>query len=58
MPQLQISRETMTRMKMIIGIGHVHDGDYMVNEMINILEKKINDLKQVILRSYQPTKNH
>ena len=43
MPQLQISSETMTRMKKIVGINHVHDGDYMVNEMINILEKKIRD---------------
>ncbi len=43
MPQLQISSETMARMKEIVGITHVHDGDYMVNEMINILEKKIRD---------------
>jgi predicted protein tyrosine phosphatase len=40
MPQLQISNETMNRMKKIVGIKHVHDGDYMVNEMIDILEKK------------------
>ncbi len=43
MPQLQVSTETMTRMKEIVGINHVHDGDYMVNEMINILEKKIKE---------------
>jgi predicted protein tyrosine phosphatase len=43
MPQLQVSSETMVRMKKIVGISHVHDGDYMVNEMINILEKKIRD---------------
>jgi len=43
MPQLQISAETMIRMKKIVGINHVHDGDFMVNEMINILEKKIRD---------------
>jgi predicted protein tyrosine phosphatase len=43
MPQLQVSSETMSRMKKIVGIKQVHDGDYMVNEMINILEKKIRD---------------
>jgi hypothetical protein len=43
MPQLQISSETMTRMKKIVGINHTHDGDYIVNEMIDILEKKIRD---------------
>jgi len=43
MPQLQVSSETLTRMKKIVGINQVHDGDYMVNEMINILEKKISD---------------
>ncbi len=43
MPQLQISSETMSRMKEIVGITQVHDGDFMVNEMINILEKKIKD---------------
>ena len=41
MPQLQISAETMTRMKVITGISHVRDGDYMVNELIDILEQKI-----------------
>ena len=44
MPQLQISTETMTRMKTIVGVNHIHDTDYMVNEMINVLEKKIRDL--------------
>ncbi len=43
MPQLQISSETMTRMKEIVGVTKVHDGDFMVNEMINILEKKVRD---------------
>ncbi len=42
-PQLQVTTETMTRMKKIVGINHVHDGDYMVNEMIDILEKKIRE---------------
>jgi hypothetical protein len=43
MPQLQITNETMTRMKEITGINHVRDGDYMVNQLIDILEKKIKD---------------
>ncbi len=43
MPQLQITSETMTRMKKIVGINHVHDGDFMVKEMIDILEKKIRE---------------
>jgi predicted protein tyrosine phosphatase len=43
MPQLQVSSETLIRMKKIVGINQVHDGDFMVNEMINILEKKIRD---------------
>lgn len=43
MPQLQITNETMTRMKSITGISHVRDGDFMVNEMIDILEKKLRD---------------
>lgn len=43
MPQIQISAETMTRMKKIVGINHVHDGDFIVNEMIDILEKKIRE---------------
>jgi len=41
MPQLQITAETMTRIKTITGITHVRDGDFMVNELIDILEKKI-----------------
>ena len=43
MPQLQITTETMTRMKNIVGMKQVHDGDFMVNEMIDILEKKIRE---------------
>ena len=43
MPQLQITNETMTRMKSITGIDRVRDGDFMVNEMIDILEKKLRD---------------
>ena len=41
MPQLQITSATMTRIKEIVGTTHVHDGDYLVNEMIDIFEKKI-----------------
>jgi hypothetical protein len=44
MPQLQVTAETMGRMKKIVGITKIHDGDFMVNEMINILEKKIRDI--------------
>ena len=44
MPQLQITKETMTRMKDIVGTTNVHDGDYLVNEMIDIFEKKIRNL--------------
>lgn len=40
MPELHITKETMNRMKTITGINHVRDGDYMVNELIDILEKK------------------
>jgi hypothetical protein len=43
MPQLQISAETMIRIKTITGISHVRDGDYMVNELIDILEQKIRE---------------
>ncbi len=43
MPQLQITGETMTRMKKIVGINQVHDGDFLVNEMLDILEKKIRE---------------
>lgn len=44
MPQLQITNATMTRMKKIVGMNKVHDGDYLVNEMIDHFEKKINEL--------------
>jgi hypothetical protein len=40
MVQLQITKETMARMQKIVGITHVRDGDYLVNELIDILEKK------------------
>ncbi|HXV66293.1 MAG TPA: hypothetical protein VD731_03555 [Nitrosopumilaceae archaeon] len=43
MPQLQISNETMNRMKDITGINHARDGDYIVNEVIDILEKKLRE---------------
>jgi len=45
MPQLQITKATMTRMKNIVGTTNVHDGDYLVNEMIDVFEKKIRDLR-------------
>ena len=45
MPQLHVTNETMTRMKTITGINHARDGDYMVNEMIDILEKKLRELR-------------
>ncbi|MGY5150601.1 MAG: hypothetical protein ACW9W3_11145 [Candidatus Nitrosopumilus sp. bin_68KS] len=41
MPQLQVSNETMNRMKKIVGKNRIHDGDYFVNEVIDMLEKKI-----------------
>lgn len=41
MPQLQVTNETMDRMKKIVGKNKIHDGDYFVNEMIDVLEKKI-----------------
>ncbi|MDX1533462.1 MAG: hypothetical protein R3230_04575 [Nitrosopumilaceae archaeon] len=44
MPELKISSATLTRMKNIVGKPRVHDGDYLVNEMIDIFEKKISDL--------------
>ncbi len=44
MPQLQITKATMTRMKDIVGATNVHDGDYLINEMIDIFEKKIRNL--------------
>ena len=40
MVQLHISNETMLRMKKIVGVDNVKDGDFLVNEMIDILEKK------------------
>jgi hypothetical protein len=43
MPQLQITNATMSRMKEIVGKNQIHDGDYLVNEMIDIFEKKIRD---------------
>ena len=43
MPQLQITKETMSRMEKITGIGHARDGDYLINELIDILEKKIRE---------------
>ena len=45
MPELKITNETMARMKKIVGTTHVHDGDFLVNEMIDIFEKKISDLR-------------
>ena len=41
MPQIQVTSETMDRMKKILGKNKMHDGDYFVNEMIDMLEKKI-----------------
>jgi len=41
MPQLQVTNETMNRMKKILGKNKMHDGDYFVNEMIDMLEKQI-----------------
>jgi hypothetical protein len=45
MVQLQITSQTMDRIKRIIGTTKVHDGDFMVNEMIDMLEKKIPNLR-------------
>ena len=45
MPQLQVTNETMDRMKKIVGKSKIHDGDYFVNEMIDMLEKKIKVLR-------------
>jgi len=45
MVQLQITSQTMDRMKKIIGTTKVHDGDFMVNEMIDVLEKNITNLR-------------
>lgn len=44
MPQLQVTSATMNRIKTIMGITQIHDGDFMVNEMIDKFEKKISDL--------------
>ena len=41
MVQLQISNETKHRMENIVGITNAKDGDYFVNNLIDILEKKI-----------------
>lgn len=45
MVQLKISSETMDRMKNIMGTNNVSDGDYFVNEMIDMFEKKIRELR-------------
>ncbi len=45
MPQLQITKTTLTRMKDILGINQVHDGDFLVNEMMDSYEKKIRSLR-------------
>jgi len=44
MVQLKITDATMTRMKNIMGTSKVSDGDYFVNEMIDMFEKKIREL--------------
>ena len=41
MPQLQITAETMTRIKIITGISHVRDGDFMVNEFLDEKDENI-----------------
>jgi hypothetical protein len=41
MPQIQVTNETMNRMKKILGKNKMRDGDYFVNKMIDMLEKKI-----------------
>jgi len=43
MVQLQISNETMIRIEKITGISKVRDGDYLVNQVIDVLEKKIRE---------------
>ncbi|WP_255430794.1 hypothetical protein [Candidatus Nitrosopumilus sp. SW] len=40
MVQLHISNETKRRMENIVGITNTRDGDYFVNNLIDILEKK------------------
>ena len=41
MVQLQVSKETLIRMEKIAGINHPRDGDYLINEAIDVLEKRI-----------------
>lgn len=43
MVQLQITNETKIRMEKISGISHARDGDFLVNQTIDILEKKIRE---------------
>ena len=43
MVQLTISNETMSRMEKITGISHARDGDYLVNQTIDVLEQKIRE---------------
>lgn len=45
MVQLKITSETMDRMKNIMKTNNVSDGDYFVNEMIDMFEKKIRELR-------------
>jgi len=66
MVQLQISAATMNRMKRIIGTTSIHDGDFMVNEMIDMFEKKIKILSnqskdnllvpEIIIKDIKPSK--
>ncbi len=42
MVQLHITADTLTSMNKIVGVTTVRDGDYLVNEIIDILEKKAN----------------
>ena len=43
MVQLQISKGTMSRMEKITGISSARDGDFLINELIDVLEKKIRE---------------
>ena len=43
MVQLHISNETKRRMEDIVGVNNMRDGDYIVNSLIDILEKKISE---------------
>ena len=45
MVQLSISNDTMRRVEKITGISHARDGDFLVNQLIDIFEKKIDDLR-------------